>query len=437
VRRPHRLLVLVVLPLALLVALAMVAAVAGRHASNTLVVSAITLDGSPMSVVVDPRTDHAFVSSIDYTNADNLTMLDMRTGERLRPAIDAGQGDSALALDERASRLFIAGAPRDGTLGPGAVEVVDTRDGHTITTTLQSAAVGAVAVDGTPWRGTRHGRAFILGGLKVGMLDAGSARGIKTIDVSSSGVGFASSLTIDARTGHGFAIVQKDAKAGLSALLMFDTRRGVLMGEVAAGVNPFAVVTDARAGRAYLLGQRETRLLDTTMGKLLPARLPPSIPVAVDERRGRVFADDSDRVRVLDARSGRIIRTIALAHHTFGPIAVDARTGYLIITDVGPIDQGGPATGAFSFLGTGSISVIDGNTGATLRTVSVGVSPRAIALDGQGRLIVVNGGGSLRVPDAWNWMPAWLRAHAPFLPPTRSRTRDVPGGVTILDLSRL
>jgi hypothetical protein len=47
------------------------------------------------------------------------------------------------------------------------------------------------------------------------------------------------------------------------------------------------------------------------------------------------------------------------------------------------------------------------------------------------------GGGTVRVPNPWGWVPPWLRSVLPFLPPGLPRTRTVPASVTIIDTSRL
>jgi hypothetical protein len=62
-----------------------------------------------------------------------------------------------------------------------------------------------------------------------------------------------------------------------------------------------------------------------------------------------------------------------------------------------------------------------------------------VALDGPARraLVFNVGGGTVRVPDLWGWVPPWLRRVLPFLPRAPSRTRTVPASVTIIDISHL
>jgi DNA-binding beta-propeller fold protein YncE len=85
------------------------------------------------------------------------------------------------------------------------------------------------------------------------------------------------------------------------------------------------------------------------------------------------------------------------------------------------------------------LEVVDERTGALVRTVPVGLAPYDVALDGPaGRALVFNaGGGTMRVPDPWGWVPPWLRRVLPFLPSGVPRTRTVPASVTIVDISHL
>ena len=113
--------------------------------------------------------------------------------------------------------------------------------------------------------------------------------------------------------------------------------------------------------------------------------------------------------------------------------AIDEQSGRIFVASLGPIDQmHGPT-------GTGSLQVVDEHTGAVVRTVPVGMAPFIVALDGPARRVLVfnMGGGTVRVPDPWSWVPPWLRRVLPFLPPGVSRTRSVPASVTIIDTSRL
>jgi DNA-binding beta-propeller fold protein YncE len=77
---------------------------------------------------------------------------------------------------------------------------------------------------------------------------------------------------------------------------------------------------------------------------------------------------------VLDARSGRILRTIPLGL-TPTALAVDERTGSVFVLTWMPVFHGS------GMLSPAVVSVLDARTGAVLRTVPVGLSAAALAVD--------------------------------------------------------
>ncbi|HZS91860.1 MAG TPA: hypothetical protein VFE42_30800 [Chloroflexota bacterium] len=101
--------------------------------------------------------------------------------------------------------------------------------------------------------------------------------------------------------------------------------------------------------------------------------------VAVDGRTNRVFVLARTGIRVFDAGSGMLQRTIAISP-SIGGIAVDERMGRLFVTTMGSNQWA-----------QGSISAIDEASGAVIRTAAVDVQPQAIALDGAaGRIFVAS-----------------------------------------------
>ena len=119
--------------------------------------------------------------------------------------------------------------------------------------------------------------------------------------------------------------------------------------------------------------------------------------VVVDAPTRRVFvfgstANDS-RVGVLDAATGRPLRTTDLGRQTFvptsggGPVAVaDPRTGQVFV----PVSRGPYATGLPS--GPGTVLVLDGRTGAVRHVIPVGYAPQAVGIDARTqRVFVCNG----------------------------------------------
>ncbi len=108
--------------------------------------------------------------------------------------------------------------------------------------------------------------------------------------------------------------------------------------------------------------------------------------VAVDARTGYVFVTDSStgsgvggRVRMVDGATGAVLRTIAVGPSPRG-VAVDARTGRVFVANWGR-----------TYRDTGSVSVLAAATGAILRTVTVGANPSAVTVaTTAGRVFVAN-----------------------------------------------
>ncbi len=406
------------------VALALAGMVALRRTTESPVMTTVAVGPSPSAVVVDARVGHAFVLGGD----DTVSMLDTRTGSVLR-AVPVGKAAMALAVDERAGRVYVVNSYMHSG-GQGTVDVLDSASGRVLHTVPVGPVPYAVAVD------EQAGHAFVLnandGG--VSMLDAVSGRVIKTIAVGANGAPMLGPgvLAVDARHGRGFALIQNDPSG--PRLRVFDTRRGVSLRTISAGVSPYAVTADVGSGRVYVAGGGAASVVDPATGAAWRASVTFSAPAVVDARRGHVFSANRAGIHMLDVRTGRVVQTVPSDGFAV-PTMVDERTGRLVAVDAGPTD--GPIDSSCCYMGNGSIDVIDAHSGA-VRTVAVGIDPVAAAVDERtGHVFVVNGGGLVREADKWGWLPGWLRNKLPFLPPPGAHSRAVPGSVTVVDLSRL
>ncbi len=360
-----------------------------RAAAPGAVLRVVAVGQDPVMVVVDGTTRRAFVVA---NGADRVDVLDARTGALVR-AVQAGQ------------------RPQQA--------VVDARDGH----------VFVVAGDGT-----------------VATLDARSGRLIRSV------------------TLHRDAYGVVDAIAGPAVL---DAATGRLfIGITVRDVNAVAML-DARSGRVVRI-----------TGNLEPAN--PQLDgsgevVDVDRGSGRVFAASvaGGVVSVLDGRSGVLLRTMPLS----GAAALAARsTGLATASGAQPSDgmvPGGPVTGASPFA---EVGILDRHNGVALRTLATVMAAGAVALDrrrhatyratlagvqvvdsangrllrtialqggcigvavdaASGHVFALSPGSSSDVPGLGAWIPPWLRARLPWLPPATT-TRIVPARVTILDPTR-
>jgi hypothetical protein len=110
-------------------------------------------------------------------------------------------------------------------------------------------------------------------------------------------------------------------------------------------------------------------------------------------------------------------------------MAVDGRHGRIVV--------GTRDTTAETPARTGRVLVLDARSGRILHTLLRNAAPVALAVDERaGRAVVVSYGGTVARPDAWRWVPLWLRAPLSFLVPPRPRTSTVPTSASILDLTR-
>jgi len=116
---------------------------------------------------------------------------------------------------------------------------------------------------------------------------------------------------------------------------------------------------------------------------------------------------------VLDAGSGRVVRVLSLGRRAFVPTtygaplaAVDPRTGRVFVPTSRQLGSDGSPEGP------GTVTVLDGRSGALLRTLPVGHAPLAVALDGRTRRVFVLNSG---------------------YQPTPQSTTSVDGGLSVLD----
>jgi DNA-binding beta-propeller fold protein YncE len=109
-------------------------------------------------------------------------------------------------------------------------------------------------------------------------------------------------------------------------------------------------------------------------------------------------------------------------------VAVDPRTGYVLVTTRGATDD----TSA-----TGRLLVLDGSSGATVRTLALRNPGLITVAERAGRVFVVDDESTVPAPDAWGWLPGWLRCRLSLIPAPPGPLRTLPPQVTVLDLARL
>ncbi len=317
--------------------------------------------GAASAATVDSRVDHVFVAQEDArTSAAVVSVLDARGGALLRrttiplrPNARTSPGAvlarAAMGVDERTGRAFIT------IPGNNAVAVLDTHSGALVRTIGVGLVPGALAVD------AQRGHVVITNEADrtVSLLDATSGQLLRTVEVGPS----PNAVAIDARTGHAFVALRgaTDRRGvltlGMGHVAVLDVGTGQLLRTVAVQGTPSDVAVAAGTGHVFVAGVAFTgdgrvSMLDAATGRVLRTSTVGAYPYAVAAvaRSGEVFVTTMARpgvgaahpdsvVSVLDARTGRVTRTVraGLGLLSPGPLAVDERTGQIFIANEGGV----------------------------------------------------------------------------------------------------
>jgi DNA-binding beta-propeller fold protein YncE len=329
-------------------------------------------------------------------------------------------------------RAFVVNRTSDWTglsADGGSVSVVDLRDGTVVRRVRVGDDPRAIAVD------EQDGRVFVANDddASVSVLDARRGVPLRTTRVGPG----PRALTMDAPSHRVFVV-----SAGDSTVSVLDAGSGVLLRTMHLDAVPTygsttnrvivpsfgSVAVAALGGRVFVGSGQAVTVLDAHSGRVLrTVGVTEAVRhLAVDPRTGHVFIAGDTAVSLLDVRHNWSVRTITAGGHP-SALAVDARRGRVLVANLGVTDTNGLPTGA------GSVDVVSALTGAVLRTVPVGVAPSALAIDERtGRAVVVNAGGPVHVPDLWDWLPRWLVRRLPFLSSQAPGTRTVPGSLSVL-----
>lgn len=193
----------------------------------------------------------------------------------------------------------------------------------------------------------------------------------------------------------------------------------VVLRTIPVGWGPRALALDRRTRHLFVLNSADgtVTVVDTVSGRVLRtvALHRRGDALAVDERSGRVFV----------ANSG-----------TAAPLP-----DWLASTSLPPpmSPPCAPQIPRYLAPGTGSISVLDASSGRLLRTIRTGANPSVLGVDERaGRLLA--GSAELFVPvDApWHAALTQLRRWLPFLPSIgdSGTTWHVPARLSVIDAAR-
>jgi len=354
------------------------------------------------TLAVDARTKRAFVVTQSepvqgYFPQMLLRVLNTTTGALLYTVAlgtASGIGTSTVAVDRRAGRVFVAREDPTSGDSSGVVSVLDARNGAVLRrTTLPrlptvSTSAGTLLARTTMGIDERTGHAFIAipGANTVAVLDTHSGALLRTI-----GVGMApGDLAVDAPRGR--VVV---ANSGAATVSILDAASGRVLRTVVVSGVPTALAVDEQTGRAFVtlrgatdrrgalvMGTGHVAVLDVRTGRVLRTVAVPATPsvVAVAAGTGRVFvagavSSGDGRVSMLDAVTGRLLHTSMVGAYP-DSMAVVAHDGSVVVTTW-------PRPGAAGRL-TGVVSVLDARTGRVTRSINGGMgllSPGPLAVD--------------------------------------------------------
>jgi DNA-binding beta-propeller fold protein YncE len=310
----------------------------------------------PTSLAVDSQTGHVFVANmLDH----RISILATKDGRVLR-TVRVGQFPLRLALAERSGRVFVLCATVNGNLGGSIVDVLDTKSGRLIRTTV---------------------------------IDRRAKLGQRTIDFGGGGV------AVDNHLGYGVA-----ASLTFPRVYILDARIGTLLRSVTVPYRPLDVAVDEQTGRAFVVGNGEVSVLDEASGRVMQTitiqanrtrEAAYGEAVAVDHRRGRLFVLDIGKlnpkgvpkgngsITTLDESTGAILKRSSVGNN---PVIMvpDVLSGRVFVIN--------DNRGLFSLSPKlGVVSVLDAGNGTVLRTMPVGRGPEGMAIDLRtGRVFVVN-----------------------------------------------
>jgi len=302
-----------------------------------------------------------------------------------------GKDPWPLTIDERTSRAFVYNRT-DGT-----VSTIDTATGALVRTVSAGSSFAFMAVD------RRTSRVFA---------SSGGDDTIYTLDAQSGIVLHAVTDTdqttrqpaVDEASNHVF-VGHRD----IPTVTILDARTGAIVRHIpacsrsvsqAAKVLPrylfatgsFALAASARTHHIFAKCNNGTMdMLDARTGRVL--RTSPIAPgefgyVFVDEHTNRVFSSSNSNpatIDMLDARTGAHLHTIANVNAVTTP-TVDERTGRVYAALGGPGVPGASVT-------TSQIALLDGWTGAIVRRIRVADNPTVVAIDSRtGHIFVASVG---------------------------------------------
>jgi len=343
----------------------------------------VALPQTAYGVSLDTRTGRAFIAGASLaTGTGSVWVYNLRTGHLIR-TLGPFSPNVEVTVIAPLQRAFV-------TDSSGLVSMLDSRSGRVLGTTVAGGDPTFSAVD------ARRGWLVLTNPNRdsIDVVDARTGREVRSIYLTLSAE--PKGVWVDARTGH---IIS--ANSGTHTVSVIDPARGVVLRTMAVGIFPWVAV-DRHRGRVLVTTARGVLLLDAASGRALRT-IPVQVDAArvgtltIDEHSGHAFISSTQAVSMVDTRTGRLLRTI---HRPGGVVGIDDRRDWVYLW------------------GTGGLSVLDGQTGAPISTMGA-LSADVVAISPRWRRVLVastdpagnvSGPAIARLVDIASGTVLWSRA---------------------------
>lgn len=409
--------------------------------------------GPPLNTIpataIDPQANCLLVASLYGPYADGL-VLDTRDGARVIPAHRALRPPvprawpAALAVDPHAGLGFVA------LQRPNEVLVKSLGTGAQRTILPTRASPTSLAVGG--------GRIYVASSASspgCAQPSCATAAGIEVYDERIGRLlqrwpvpGAHQTMAALDLPAHRLVVAGRALTSSAGSVDIFDTTTGKLITHtVLHDLQGGLPVVDSRRGLAFVVMTGTTAgvaTFDDRTGALLrvtPFGVQARIDLLLSESTGQVYAAALDghglwRLEAIDERTGRATPVISFprAIGTELALGTDDRRGMLFVA----FTQEMALPNSVAVAGT--LRVLDARTGHVRRTFPLGFGTVRMAVDlvaGRLLLLTTGGIGFGPPPDRWGWLPTWLRAHIPFIPPPPGNTLQSGNRIIVMDTGRL
>lgn len=324
---------IILLLVALGAGLAVLAVVA---APQTDALRVVIVGQNPFTLAVDTRTGSVFVvNSRQRNRPSTISVLGAADGSPRRTE-PVGVWAHGIVVDDRRGRAFVANTADARSHAPNSVSVIDTRTEREQRRVTLGASAMTLAVDRTV------GHVFVgLSNGRVRILDTANGRSVGTVVLGFTPL----ASGVDERRGR--AVFVGPGPAGAGGIAGFDTRDGHVFWKTTAGLDPSVVAVDTRQGHVFV-------------GSAGPG---PGTCVF----QGGYCARGS--VSMLDARDGRVLRTVNVGQNP-SSIVADEQTQRVLVVSAGTNQSD-----------SGTVSVLDARDGRALGAWRVVAGPVAVAVD--------------------------------------------------------